>query len=59
MRHPVVNNLKRRLGFRMSPQGSISIDCPPIAGYGPLPESFWLIAIGIAAMIYLAVLSFR
>jgi hypothetical protein len=64
MRDRVAAEIRSRLGltarFKVRPgQSGAAIELPPIAGYGPLPDSSWLLIIlGIAAIVALAVPTF-
>jgi hypothetical protein len=49
--------MRLRFGFpwrlRVRPGQSCSIELPPISGYGPLPDSSWLLILALAAILVL------
>ena len=55
MRYPQagkVSSFARRL--KRKPGQTLSMELPPISGYGPLPDSYWLIILAIVAVASLA-----
>lgn len=58
MRYPHAgkNSSQSRFGgrFRVKPGQTCSLELPPISGYAPFPESYWLIVLAIAAVAALA-----
>jgi hypothetical protein len=58
MRNRFASKIRSRLGltgqFRVRPGQTAAIELPPIAGYGPLPESSWVLVIALAIVVGLA-----
>jgi hypothetical protein len=58
MRYPHGGKVSSQPGFtgrfKVKPGQTCSIELQPISGYSPLPESYWLIMLAIAAIASLA-----
>jgi hypothetical protein len=63
MRYPHAGKVSAQRGFagrfKVKPGQTLSIELPPISGYSPFPESYWLIIVAIVAVAALAVATMR